>query len=537
MTVSIDGVRIRRRSRYGSFAIIIAEIVLSFFVYVSFAAHILWPESSRAAAGVSSLLSYEGRLMDTSGNPLGGTGEPYCFRFSIYDAQSAGAKLWPAGTPNVTVATTTDGVFNALVGQADALTYNFYDNSSVYLNVEVNTATSTNGSTCSGSWETLSPRQSIAATGYARTAENVYSTTLFTDVSNSRVQIGSGTGGGSPKMLGLDVQNTNQYVGQTCSTSGTMWYNSAQSMALVCEGGFIQAVGTATTTIAAIQANGGTPISVGTVVFSNGNGVSWGINGQTITASVNAGGGTTLQSYEPYPAMSASALLSSNNNSSGAASFLQFNVRDYVEADFMNLAASASFATLGTSNGSQSYTLNYGIYTRGTGASSSLLSQIMSNSFSVGMSWNNSTVTVSQPTSTNSAGFTYGTTSSNNSGLSSLYTGLKQFQLPVNSTLAPGNYWIGLMNRNSSSSVSGGLKISIAGLALGSSLANNAPLGSHSSAFSTGTNATRNIGGNWYLGNGSFTSAGQTNLPSTVALSAITANISIRPYLRFYAST
>ncbi len=292
MTLSIDGVRLhtRRRNAAYTFLILAAEAVLSLFLYVSFAAHIVWPDLSRAAAGVSPYLSYEGRLADASGNPLGGTGEPYCFRFSIYDSASGGSKLWPVGGPNVTVATTTDGVFSALVGQADALTYNFYDSDTVYLNVDVNTATSTNGSTCSGSWETLSPRQQIAATGYAQAAENVYSSLLKTNTASNRVDVGAGTGSGSPTLLALDVNNTNEYVGQTCSTSGTLWYNSAISKAFICENGTIQALSNATTTIAALT-DGTNTISNGTVSFADANGVSFGINGNTVTASVDAGGG------------------------------------------------------------------------------------------------------------------------------------------------------------------------------------------------------------------------------------------------------
>lgn len=295
MTVTHNGVCLGWKARRGMavFLVLAAEAVLSFFVYISLTAHVLWPEKSRAATGVASVLSYEGRLMDAAGTALGGTGEPYCFRFSIYDGVSGGTKLWPSGTPNVTVSTTTDGIFNALIGQADALDYNFYSSDTVYLNVEVNTATSTNGTSCSGSWETLAPRQRVAATGYARSAENVYSSLLRTDVSNSRVQIGSGIGGASPKHLGLDVKNTDDYIGESCSTSGTVWYNSAISKALVCENGVIQAISNsgATTTIAAINANAGTPATTGTIVFSNSNGVTFGINGNTITASVNAGGG------------------------------------------------------------------------------------------------------------------------------------------------------------------------------------------------------------------------------------------------------
>lgn len=105
MTLSIDGVRLHasRRSRGAVFLVLAAEAVLSLFLYVSFAAHIVWPDLSRAAAGVSPYLSYEGRLSDSSGNPLGGTGEPYCFRFSIYDSASGGTKLWPAGRIGITI--------------------------------------------------------------------------------------------------------------------------------------------------------------------------------------------------------------------------------------------------------------------------------------------------------------------------------------------------------------------------------------------------------------------------------------------------
>lgn len=526
MTFTKDGARFRKRPKNPWLLplVIVVEAALSFFLYISFAAHTLWPEETRAAAGIASVLSYEGRLMDASGNPLGGTGTAYCFRFSIYDAPTGGTKLWPAGTPNTTMATSTDGVFSALIGQADSLTFNFYDNDTVYLNVDVNTT----ATTCGGSWESLSPRQRIAATGYAQAAKNTY---------GGAVQVGTGVGGASPSMLGLDVKNTDDYIGQSCTTSGTMWYNSAISKALVCENGTIQTIGnsSATTTIAALNANTGTPATTGTIVFSNSNGVTFGINGNTITASVNGGGGgITHSSYEVNTGISASAVLSSNSNTSGAASFMPFYLNGAVAAEYLNLALSNSFVTYSNSSGSQSQTLSWGFYSRGTGGSSSLLSLMANGSISFAVSAQNSTYTISQPTSTNTAGYTYGTTSSAGSNISSGYTGMKVLQIPVNSTFTSGLYWLGFFQRISSSSNNGGLRFSVAGQALGSSLANMAPIGSFSTAFSTGTNATRSIGGNWHFINGSFTSAGQTNLPSSVELSALTHNLNVRPYMYFY---
>ncbi len=417
MTLSIDGVRItaKRRSRGVAFLILAAEAVLSLFLYVSFAAHIVWPDLSRAAAGVSPYLSYEGRLADASGNPLGGTGEPYCFRFSIYDSASGGSKLWPVGGPNVTVATTTDGVFSALVGQADALTYNFYDSDTVYLNVDVNTATSTNGSTCSGSWETLSPRQQIAATGYAQAAENVYSSLLKTNTASNRVDVGAGTGSGSPTLLALDVNNTNEYVGQTCSTSGTLWYNSAISKAFICENGTIQALSNATTTIAALT-DGTNTISNGTVSFADANGVSFGINGNTVTASVDAGGVGTLFAYNGGVM---SAPLVAGQVGQGTLHIRPITVGAPVQYDRIVLPLNYTQATNSTLTASVSMWV--GVYSQ----NASTLSLVGSTSISVSV---NGSGTVS----------------------SSVNVGPRLLTIGSTYTLGTGNYWIGILSRTSS---------------------------------------------------------------------------------------
>lgn len=456
MTISADGVRFRKRTRNRWLLplAIAFEAVLSFFLYISFAAHTLWPEDSKAAAGVASVLSYEGRLMDASGNPLGGTGTQYCFRFSIYDAPTGGTKLWPAGTPTNSLATSTDGVFSALIGQADSLTYNFYDSDTVYLNVDVNTT----AVTCGGSWESLSPRQQIAATGYAQSAENVYSTTLFTDVTNNRVQVGSGTGGASPKFLGLDVKNTNDYIGLSCTTSGTMWYNSAISKALVCENGTIQAISnsSATTTLAAINANAGTPATTGTIVFSNSNGVTFGINGNTITASVAAGGGggNTL-SHWPASPMPLSTITNYVGASGATGGSTQFTGSFYVSPVFLEDAVSfsrinimASLATGSAGTGSNSIGRMVGIYTLNGGTALSLLSSFM---FRHEISQNSVTA--------QSHYFYWGTNSTSNSSssggnISSAYVGYRNMPIYTgNTSLSAGQYYFAIAQINRSSSV------------------------------------------------------------------------------------
>lgn len=218
------------------------EVTLTVVLGFVIATTKLFSPSADSAAGVPNNLSYQGRLTDTSGNALGGSGTNYCFRFSLYDATSSGNKIWPSGTPATTTLSVVNGVFDANIGSADVLDYNFYPSSTTYLNVEVNTVTST----CTGTWESLTPRQQVLATGYTIAAENVYGDLLRTDVASSIVQIGTGAGVSSStvKKLALDVANTAEVEGTACSISGTVWYNShaSNTESLICENGKLRSL-------------------------------------------------------------------------------------------------------------------------------------------------------------------------------------------------------------------------------------------------------------------------------------------------------
>lgn len=211
------------------------EVALTVVLGFVIATTKIFSPSADSASGVINKLSYQGKLTNASGTALGGTGTDYCFRFSIYDAVSGGNKLWPSGTPATNTISVVEGVFNAEVGTADALTYDMYPTSTSYLNVEVYTVTST----CTGgSWESLTPRQQILATGYSIAAENVYGDLLRTDLASSLVQIGTGGGvsSSSVEKLALDIANTGNIIGESCTANGTVWYNSSASntQALAC---------------------------------------------------------------------------------------------------------------------------------------------------------------------------------------------------------------------------------------------------------------------------------------------------------------
>ena len=266
----------------------LAECIFTVFLAVTVSTtNVLFARKALAAVGVSKTISYQGRLTDTNGNPLGGAGTDYCFRFSIYNAPTGGGKLWPNGTPQTNTVNVANGIFSVGIGDVDDLsTFNFYSSDTTYLNIEV--ADQVGGSCVGASFESLTPRQRIDATAYSRVARDVYGDLLRTDNGNNRVQIGTGAGSATPVFLGLDVRNTPESAGDSCSVQGTVWYNSTQSKAFICTGNpaKLQEFSNEGVLAGVKEQSAASAISTGTVIFSASNNLTISQNDQTLLFSV-----------------------------------------------------------------------------------------------------------------------------------------------------------------------------------------------------------------------------------------------------------
>jgi hypothetical protein len=312
---------------------------------------------------------------------------------------------------------------------------------------------------------------------------------------------------------------------------------------------------------AAISAAGSSQ-SAGTVVFSNSNGVSFGMNGSTVTGSVLAQtnqsigyyavGNTTQNSSTTLDARTVSldglgALTVGFSNgsvqlSAPATSSLSGTGQVSIAVNGSTISIGApNYGTLsywdnGIIQGAAAVTQN-GIgsvvlqpISMGANLSMSAVRQFIQGSFStlLNSSFANTIsiqaglYTLSGSTlslaSSGSQSFSFSNTSNNNL---SVLTGIKGLTSPLNAFLTPGNYWIGLW---SSTTFGGNNWATVSNV-----VASEGPL-TYNGLMGANTAATNQV----VLGGGVW-SATSANLPVSIGLSQITGSVgNIAPFVNLY---
>ena len=227
--------------------------------------------TASAAQTVPTLLNFQGKLVDSTGIPL--SDGNYNIRFRAYlNNPTGGTATWTETHDAANRVIVKNGVFSTKLGGITPFSAGDFTAYTIYIEIELPTpGTATcDGVGCSPSWAegAMTPRQAIAATGYAMNADlvdgidgaslaqlsanntfsgsNTFSGTFLQQNTSStafRVQNAGGTnallidtsslavkiGGGdvspdaSPALLVFDYKNT---AGDPTGTDGAVYYNS-----------------------------------------------------------------------------------------------------------------------------------------------------------------------------------------------------------------------------------------------------------------------------------------------------------------------
>ena len=207
----------------------------------------------------------------------------------------------------------------------------------------------------------------------------------------------------------------------------------------------------------------GSTVTSGTVVFSNANGVSFGIAGQTLTASAagGGGGGVTMSAYPEFPlAISSSSIVSGTSGAGSTTAALYMcpmmldNPIAYREVEFI-----MSHGALSAGTGSCTVGYHLGIYTLNADTAFSLVTSYSGAAY---ISQNSATAqTVFTYWGSNSTVTNATTQTSGNISAAYMTAGLRDVKLADNltDTLAAGTYYVAQCVTMRSSSVNIGASL------------------------------------------------------------------------------
>ena len=271
---------------------------------------------------------------------------------------------------------------------------------------------------------------------------------------------------------------------------------------------------------------GGSTVSGTDIVFGASGGVKVSAGAGSIIFSVDP-----LSSFVPYfPASTSSQTAGAMGTSTASALVFPVIMGSPVVFDCLRVLQSCSFVS-STISGRQTITSAFGIYSR----NGDTLSQISSGSFSLALTVSSVSATLSAPNSTNTAGYTYTTvTMSTTAQAHSLIgtAGNRVMDLVFGNTMSlqPGIYWIGIHQRQSTTSANVGLSTGFIGNAMNAT-SGVGRLGSSTAAFSN--NPAYHLGAHgFYTSTGSAGYSG-TTLPASMPLTAFNDNLNVMPMVSF----
>jgi len=240
------------------------------------------------AAAAPLMINYQGRLVDTAGNPL--TGEQ-TVHFKIYSVPTGGSEIW---AEDQTV-TPDNGIFSVALGSFTALPVANFVSDSLYLGVAI------------GADAEMVPRTRLLSTPYALYTSNLGSSVsqslISTDtvISNSQLQLGNFSS--LPGAIGSGALV--YYSGQIYYWNNTSWiplaagaasaWSSSPGKVFLLDGSNDLGVGTGSPMYKLDVAGGifASSSMTASQFFGNGSGLT-GISGaqvdlSTVTAAINAG--------------------------------------------------------------------------------------------------------------------------------------------------------------------------------------------------------------------------------------------------------
>lgn len=201
-------------------------------------ASLLAPSAS-AAQTIPYKMNFQGRLTDTTGQPV--ANGSYNMKFRIFDASSGGSEQWSETRETTNRITVTNGLFSTQLGDVTPLPVGIFTTQNLYFEIELPTpatATCSTASCASFTEGAMTPRSKLGSSPYAFNADTIdgidgtslaqqgaANTFTAANIFNNTVTIGSSNSttkfvvqdNGATALLTADTSNTVVKVGTTAA--------------------------------------------------------------------------------------------------------------------------------------------------------------------------------------------------------------------------------------------------------------------------------------------------------------------------------